>query len=274
MSIMSRRNSVIALTGSAVITLACAVSQQQEVAIGQQNDQQLRAQLPVVQDPAINEYINALGKSMATLTPRGDLDWHFYVVNTSVVNAFAVPGGFIYVNRGLIDHTDSMDELAGVLGHEIGHVVLRHSVKQMQQMQGANVGVALTCVLTHVCNDPTAQAAINTGAGLAFAKFSRDDERQADEQGVQNTVRAGISPTGLVTFFQKLLALGGPGSSGGVAAWFQDHPGTQDRITEVQRQIDQLPRGKLATLRTDSPDFHAFKARIAALPPPPPPPSS
>ncbi len=267
---MTRSRMCLAVAGSGFV-LGCAVSQQQEVAIGQQDVQQINSQMPVVQDPAINQYLNALGNSMAKLTSRGDLDWHFHVVNTNVVNAFAVPGGFIYVNRGLIDHTDKMDELAGVLGHEIGHVVLRHSVKQMQQMQGANVGVALACVLTRVCNDSAAQMAINTGAGLAFAKFSRDDERQADQQGVENTTRAGISPEGLESFFQKLLALGGPGASSGIAVWFQDHPGTQDRIVAVQSLINKIPPDKLATLRTDDPGFSAFKSRVAALPPPPPP---
>jgi predicted Zn-dependent protease len=244
---------------------------QQEVALGVQNSEQIQKQLPIVHDQAIDDYINTLGKSMAQLTSRGSLDWHFYVVNTDVVNAFAVPGGFIYVNRGVIDHADKMDELAGVMGHEIGHVVLRHSVKQMQQMQEANVGVALGCVLTRVCNDAAAQTAINTGAGLAFSKFSRDDEAQADEQGVINTTRAGISPEGLESFFQKLLALGGPGASSGVAVWFQDHPGTQDRVDAVRSQISKtVPPDKLRTLRTDDDAFHQFKARIAALPPPPP----
>jgi beta-barrel assembly-enhancing protease len=252
-----------------LFALGCAtVSQQQEVQLGAQNAAQIDKQLPVVHDAAIDAYINQLGNEMAKRTSRSDLEWHFAVVNTSVVNAFALPGGYIYVNRGLIDHTDRMDELAGVMGHEIGHVVLRHSVKQMQQVQQANIGVALGCVLTQVCDDPAAQAAINAGAGLAFAKFSRDDERQADEQGVINTTRAGISPDGMESFFQKLLALGGPGASGGVAVWFQDHPGTQDRIDAIHLQIGQLPKAELANLRTDEPAFHDFKSRVAALPPP------
>lgn len=241
------------------------MSQQQEIAIGQANAQQIDRQMPIIRDPAISQYINTLGNSIAKLTPRGDLDWHFAVVNGPAVNAFALPGGYIYVDRGLIDHTDRMDELAGVLGHEIGHVVLRHSVKQMAQMQGANLGVAVGCVVTGICNDPSMQTAINTGAGLAFAKFSRDDERQADQQGVINTVRAGISPEGLPAFFEKLLALGGPGASSGIAVWFQDHPGTQDRIDEVQQQIKQLPAGQLANLRTDEPAFHEFKSRLNAI---------
>jgi len=254
----------------ALLVTGCAtVSQQQEIAIGQANAEQIDKQLPLIRDAAITEYINTLGNSMAKLSPRGDLDWHFAVVNGSAVNAFALPGGYVYVDRGLIDQTDRMDELAGVLGHEIGHVVLRHSVKQMQQMQGANIGLAVGCVVTGICDDPAMRAAVNTGAGLAFAKFSRDDERQADAQGVINTVRAGISPEGLPTFFQKLLALGGPGASSGIAVWFQDHPGTQDRIDAVQRQIGQLPAGQLANLRTDESAFHEFKAQLSALPPPP-----
>src|ERR1700674_2170195 len=99
---MNRRAAALARALLAVTTLGCAVSQQQEIATGQQDAQQISSQLPVVQNPEINQYINSLGKSMAKLTPRGDLDWHFYVVNTSTVNAFALPGGFIYVNRGLI----------------------------------------------------------------------------------------------------------------------------------------------------------------------------
>jgi beta-barrel assembly-enhancing protease len=255
----------------ALLVTSCAtVSQQQEVAIGQANAEQIDRQLPIIRDPAIMQYINTLGNSMAKLTPRADLDWHFAVVNASAVNAFALPGGYIYVNRGLIDHTERMDELAGVLGHEIGHVVLRHSVKQMQQMQGANIGVVLGCVITNICDDPTLQTAVNAGAVLTFAKFSRDDERQADDQGVINTVRAGISPEGLPAFFQKLLALGGPGASSGIAVWFQDHPGTQDRIDAVQQQISRLPQGQLANLRTDESAFHEFKSRLSAIPPPPP----
>jgi len=261
---------IAASAAFATLGAACAtVSQQQEIAIGQENAVAIDRQLPVVHDPAIDAYINQLGASMAKLTPRGDLDWHFAVVNATDVNAFALPGGYIYVNRGLIEHADQMDELAGVLGHEIGHVVLRHSVKQMQHMQGANIGVALGCVLTGACDDPAMQAAIKTGAGLTFAKFSRDDERQADHQAIINTMRAGISPEGLETFFQKLLALGGPGASGGIAVWFQDHPGTQDRIDDVKQQISQLPAGSLTNLRTDDPAFHDFKTRISALPPAP-----
>ena len=132
---------------------ACGISQQQEVQIGAQQSQQVNAQLPIIQDPAINRYLNILGDSLAHVTSRADLDWQFYMVNTNDFNAFALPGGYIYVNRGVAERSDAHGQFASVLGHEIGHVVLRHSVKQMEQMQGANFGVTIACVLTSVCNN-------------------------------------------------------------------------------------------------------------------------
>src|SRR5437588_2230293 len=148
----------IAITCSLV---GCGISQQQEIQMGQEYAAQINQQLPIVQDPEANRYINVLGDSIARLTSRTDItDWHFYIVDSKEVNAFAVPGGFVYVNRGLIERTQKMDQLAGVLGHEIGHVVRRHSIKQMQQQQGANVGVTLACVLTRICDNQAGQAAI------------------------------------------------------------------------------------------------------------------
>ena len=120
----------IAITCSLV---GCGISQQQEIQMGQEYAQQINAQLPIVQDPELNRYINVLGDSIARLTSRGNLDWHFFIVDAQEVNAFAVPGGFVYVNRGLVERADQMDELAGVLGHEIGHVLRRHTIKQMQK---------------------------------------------------------------------------------------------------------------------------------------------
>src|SRR5882762_4974818 len=166
---------------------ACGISQQQEVQMGQEYAQQINAQLPIVQDPELNRYINVLGDSIAGLTSRRDLDWHFFIVDAQEVNAFAVPGGFVYVNRGLIQRADQMDELAGVLGHEIGHVLKRHTVKQMEKAQGANIGVTLACVLTGVCNNQAAGAAINVLGGAVFARFSRQDEAEADQEGFKNT---------------------------------------------------------------------------------------
>jgi len=257
----------IAITCSLV---ACGISQQQEVQMGQEYAQQINAQLPIIQDPELNRYINVLGDSVARLTRRRDLDWHFFIVDAQEVNAFAVPGGFVYVNRGLVERADQMDELAGVLGHEIGHVLRRHTIKQMEKAQGANIGVTLACILTSICNSQIAGAAINIAGGAVFARFSRQDEAEADAEGFDNVVRAGISPVGMVTMFQKLLAERRT-RPGAVESWFITHPLEEDRIQAIQAKINQLPRSTLASLGTDTRNFHSFKARIQSLPPSPPP---
>jgi predicted Zn-dependent protease len=257
----------VAVTCSLV---ACGISQQQEVQMGQEYAQQINAQLPIVQDPELNRYINVLGDSIAGLTSRKDLDWHFYIVDSKEVNAFAVPGGYVYVNRGLVERSDKMDEVAGVLGHEIGHVLRRHTVKQMEKAQGANIGITLACVLTGVCNSQAAGAAIQIGGGALFARFSRSDEAEADQEGFNNVVRAGISPEGMVSMFQKLLEERKTRPAG-VEAWFLTHPLEEDRITAIQARINQLPPGTLSSLGTDSRNFHMFKARLQSLPPSPPP---
>src|SRR5258707_990713 len=244
---MKRLLVAVAITSSLT---ACAISQQQEVQMGQQYAQQINAQLPIIQDPEINRYINVLGDSIARLTSRRDLDWHFFIVDAKDVNAFAVPGGFVYVNRGLIQRADQMDELAGVLGHEIGHVVRRHTVKQMEKAQGANIGVTLACVLTSICNSQAAGAAINIAGGAVFARFSRQDEAEADQEGFNNVLRAGISPMGMVTMFQKLLEER-KSHPGAVESWFLTHPLEEDRIAAVHGEVEQHPARTRASLVND-----------------------
>jgi predicted Zn-dependent protease len=245
------------------------VSTQQEVQMGQDEAQQVNAQLPMVQDAQIQNYVNQLGNRIARTTSRADLNWQFQVVNSDVVNAFALPGGFVYVNRGVLARASNMSEVAGVLGHEIEHVVRRHSVKQMEQAQGANVGVGILCALTGVCQSGVAQAAINIGGTAVFAKFSRTDEIQADEGGFNNVIRAGISPRGMYTFFQKLLAEQQSSGGGSASAWFSDHPGTQDRIADIQRMLNQVPATTLSSLATNDAGFGSMKSRLAQLAPAP-----
>ncbi|MGH7604044.1 MAG: M48 family metallopeptidase [Gemmatimonadaceae bacterium] len=245
------------------------MSTQQEVQMGQEEAQQVNAQLPMVQDAVINNYVNALGNRIAHTTSRADLSWQFQVVNSDVVNAFALPGGFVYVNRGVLERASNMSEVAGVLGHEIEHVVRRHSVKQMEQAQGANVGLGIACALTGICQSGIAQAAINVGGTAVFAKFSRADEVQADEGGFNNVMRAGISPRGMYTFFQKLLAEEQQSGGGNAAAWFSDHPGTEDRIADIQRMLNQVPASQLNSLQTNDSGFSTMKARLGRLGPAP-----
>jgi predicted Zn-dependent protease len=261
----------ISLSIGAIALLAgCGVSTQQEVQMGQEEAQQVNAQLPMVQDAVINNYVNALGNRIARTTSRADLNWQFQVVNSELVNAFALPGGFVYINRGVLERASNMSEVAGVLGHEIEHVVRRHSVKQMEQAQGANVGVGIVCALTGACQSGVAQAAINIGGTAVFAKFSRADEVQADEGGFRNVMRAGISPRGMYTFFQKLLAEEeASGGRGAAAGWFASHPGTQDRLADIQRMLSQVPASQLNTLQSNDSGFSTMKARLARLGPAP-----
>jgi predicted Zn-dependent protease len=253
---------------AAGLLAACGVSTQQEVQIGQETAQQVEAQLPMVQDALIQNYVNSLGQRIASRTSRSDLNWQFRVVNSSQVNAFALPGGFVYVNRGVLERASNMSEVAGVLGHEIEHVVRRHSVKQMEQAQGANVGVGILCALTGVCQSGVAQAAINVGGAAVFAKFSRTDEVQADEGGFNNVMRAGISPRGMSTFFQKLIAEEQQGS-GGAAAWFSDHPGTSDRLADIPRMVNLGPASTLNSRQVTASGFATMKGRLGQLGPAP-----
>jgi predicted Zn-dependent protease len=249
----------------AATTAGCAISTQQEVQMGTDYSQQINAQLPIVKDPEVVRYINVLGDSIAKLADSRSLDWQFFVVNSSEVNAFAVPGGYVYVNRGLIERAQRMDQLAGVLGHEIGHVVRRHSVQQMEKAQGANIGVTLACVLTSVCNSQVAGAAINVGGSALFAKFSRNDEAEADAEGVKNVVRAGIDPRGIPEMFQILLDER-QRSPGSVESWFATHPMEEDRIQATQAQIAQINPAILNGLTKDSQSFQSFKQRVRGLP--------
>jgi len=249
----------------AATTAGCAISTQQEVQMGTEYAQQINAQLPIVKDPEVVRYINVLGDSIAKLADSRSLDWQFFVVNASEVNAFAVPGGYVYVNRGLIERAQRMDQLAGVLGHEIGHVVRRHSVQQMEKAQGANIGVTLACVLTSVCNSQAAGAAINVGGSALFAKFSRDDEAEADAEGVKNVVRAGIDPRGIPEMFQILLDER-QRSPGSVESWFATHPMEENRIQATQAQIAQINPAILSGLTKDSQSFQSFKQRVRGLP--------
>ena len=255
---------------AAVFALAtgCGISQQQEIQLGAQQAQQVNAQLPIVQDPVVNRYLNILGDSLAHVTSRADLDWHFYMVNTNDFNAFALPGGYIYVNRGAVERSDMLDQFASVVAHEIGHVVLRHSVKQMEQMQGANIGVTVACMLTSVCNSGLGQAGINVAGQAIFAKFSRTDEQQADAAGIQELVRAGINPNGMPQMFEKLLAERQSKPSG-LDAWFNDHPLEEDRVAATRAQIAQYNPAIIQTLTSNTQAFNDFKARVRELPAPP-----
>lgn len=249
---------------------SCAISQQQEVDLGASTAQQVAAELPLLRDADVVSYINTIGNQLARVTDLRNLAWHFTVVDSKEVNAFALPGGWVYVNRGLIERAADMSELAGVLSHEIGHITRRHSVEQMQQAQGANVGVALACTLTNVCDSGAGQAAIGIGGSALFAKFSRTDEAEADAEAVSTTIKAGISPNGIPAMFRTLLSERRTNPNA-VDAFFASHPLAEDRITATMAQIATYPASQLRGLTTDTRAFQSFRRRLLSLPPSPEP---
>ncbi len=257
----------VALT---VTVAACAISQQQEVQMGGVYATQIDTQLPMVRDARIVNYVSALGNSLAAVTDTRGLTWHFAVVDSKEVNAFAVPGGWVYVNRGLIARAQVMDQLAGVLAHEIGHVTRRHTVQQMQQSQGATGGLVALCTLTKVCDSGVGQAAINVSGTALFAKFSREDEAEADQEGVRTTVKGGIDPRGIPEMFRILLRERQSNPSA-VDAFFSTHPLEESRITATTNQIAGYTAAQLRILKVDTDAFQQMKSRLNALPPSPTP---
>mgnify|MGYP000564592803 CR=1 FL=1 len=250
----------------AVLLGACAVSQQQEVAMGASSAAQVSAQLPLIRDAAVTSYIRSLGAQLANATDDRSLVWTFSVVDSKEVNAFALPGGWVYVNRGLIERATEMSQLAGVMAHEIGHVTRRHSVQQLQQAQQANAGVTLLCTLTKVCESGASQAAINVGGTALFAKFSRTDESEADAEAVSTTVKAGISPRGIPTMFRTLLSER-QADPGAVMPFFATHPLEEDRIRATEALIAKFPARDISRLTPDTKAFQNFRRRLQSLPP-------
>ncbi|HEX6308093.1 MAG TPA: M48 family metallopeptidase [Longimicrobiales bacterium] len=254
------------VAGSTAAVGACGISRQQEVQMGQQYAADINRQLPMVNDAAVLQYVNNLGRSIAANGNR-QYNYNFYVVNAKEINAFAIPGGHVYVNRGLIERTRNMSELAGVLAHEIAHVEHRHGVEQMEQMQGANLALTLGYVLLGRAPSGMEQAAIGVGGNLYFARHSREAENEADAVAVSLLARSGISPQGLPTFFNVLIAER-KRSPGAVQQWFSTHPLTEDRIANTQSYINRLPASQRSGRTSDS-GYSSMKSRLQRYAAPP-----
>ena len=265
---MIRKHNVsryFALICTVALTACASISPQQEAQMGLTYSQQINAQLPIVRDADANAFINRLGDSLAVLADDQGRNWHFSIVDDPEINAFAVPGGYIYVNKGLILKAQTLSQLAGVVGHEIAHVTQRHSVKQMEKGQKVGVGASLACVLTPgFCRNGGDQL-LNLGANVVMAKFSRGDEVDADQFGVKYVLRAGLDPNGLPEMFEIMLAER-DAKGGGSASWLSSHPVEEDRIAATRRAIAAIPPARLRGLTRDTPAFQNFKARLRSLP--------
>jgi predicted Zn-dependent protease len=214
------------------------VSEAQEIAMGKAADQEAVAAYGLYPDPKVQAYVERLGKGLAAKSERPDLPWSFKVVDDPAVNAFALPGGYIYVTRGILTHLGSEAELVAVLGHEIGHVTGRHSANQMSKQQlamgGLIVGMAVNPELQRFGG--LAQQALS----LLFMKFGRDDENQADELGLRYMTREAYDPREMLEVFGVLegvtRAQGGDG--GRMPDWLSTHPSPENRSTRIQELID------------------------------------
>ncbi len=254
----------------AAFAAGCAITVQEELRLGQNYAAQLDKELPIVRDPAIQADLDRIAARLTPFSRRPEVTYQFRLVNSAAVNAFAVPGGYVYVTRGLVDHTGAMDELAGVLGHEIGHVEHRHSARQIGRAQAAQVGIGLTQVLTEGrrgADVATAGAAI-TG-NLVLARYSREQELESDRTAVALTTAARINPRGIVTFFQTLQRVEGE-RPGTLESFFLSHPLTASRIDATQAVIATTPAAQalLATGEHDAPEFQRLKAAVRRLPAP------
>lgn len=265
-----RRTAGVACLCGASVSAGCApqVSTQQEVALGADYSRQINRQMPILNDAATNSYVTQIGNQLAAIAdPRG-IRYNFYVVNSDVVNAFALPGGYVYINRGIIERADNLSEFAGVLAHEIGHVAERHSIEQLQRAQNANLGLnVLYGVLLGRAPSGVEQAGIQVGGSAVFAGYTRDAEREADRVGVAYMVRAGYNPIGLSTFFEELLEMQQRQPSR-VEQWFSTHPTTRERVANTRAIIAATPGAQGGNLTMDTRAFQNFRSRVTSLPAP------
>ena len=219
------------------------ISEKQEIAMGAQASQQIKASLGLVEDESLQEYVNNIGLELARDSERPELPWEFSVVDDPVPNAFALPGGYIFITRGLLSLMDSEAELAAVLGHEIGHVTARHSVNQMSRAQLAQLGLGVGMILAPDLRGLGDLA--GSGLQLLFLKYGRDDERQADKLGFRYMLAGGYDVREMDDVFAALQAASEGAGASDIPSWLATHPSPPERIEAVEKRVaslGQLPK--------------------------------
>lgn len=214
-------------------------STDKEVQMGQSISREVEKEYKLDEDPLVQERVAEIGKKIAAVCDRKEIKYHFKVINDEEVNAFSLPGGFVYVNSGLIEKVKSDDELAGVLAHEAGHIVARHSIKKLQGVMGYSILRILTAV---VPQGGSGAGQVGTAADIAFDElmlgYSREDELLADQLGARYTKLAGYDPHGMISFLEKLEKINRrkplqPRS------YFKTHPYVPDRIRVVKQELGE-----------------------------------
>ena len=248
---MFRKYSYLVLL--AVLTVACStnpatgkkefniVSESQEVAIGQQSHQQIIEQFGVYDEkPELNRLVDSIGREIASRSERPNLPWHFTLLDTPMINAMAVPGGYIYVTRGMLENVNSVDELASVIGHEIAHVTARHSAQQISRAQLAQFGMVLGAVIAGPQAAQQYGQLAELGIGLLFQRYSRAQETQADLFGTEYMTRANYNPIGAERMLMALQRLNKTEASA-IDRYFQSHPDPAKRVADVRKKIAEMP---------------------------------
>jgi predicted Zn-dependent protease len=257
---MTRRRTYLLLALLAVVA-ACAVnpatgrrelsliSEAQEIQMGRDADPEVTASIGVVDDPELQAYVSNVGMRLAAVSERPNLPWSFKVVDDPVVNAFAIPGGFIYVTRGILAHFDSEAELAGVLGHEIGHVTARHSVAQMSRQQLQTIGLGVGMIFSETVRDYAGLA--SAGLQLMNLRYSRGDESEADVLGLRYINRMGYDPDAMIGVFEMLAQVGG-GGEGRIPEWQLTHPYPENREANIRERIAEDGLARDGTVNRDA----------------------
>jgi predicted Zn-dependent protease len=234
---------LLLLTGSSCTSVrqylgASLVPFETEVSLGEKLAAQIERQQRVLRNRDVQAYVRLVANQLVTHASgdRPEVRYRVIVLDNPIqINAFALPAGFLYVYTGLLLAADNEAELAGILAHEIGHVVGRHSANQLATQLGLNILVSLALGEN---SEELASLAAQAGTSGALARFSRDDEREADAFGVKYTIAAGYDPRGLLTFFEKLKKLEGRRQSG-LESLLSSHPATQERIDRIDRMIQK-----------------------------------
>jgi predicted Zn-dependent protease len=216
------------------------VSQDQGIAMGRQADTAIIASIGLYADATWQSYIQQFGARLAATSERPDLPWTFRVVDDPAVNAFAAPGGFVYVTRGLLTHLTDEAELASVVGHEIGHVTARHTAAEMSKQQLIGAGLALGSMASATVAKYAGTA--NQALSILYLKYSRDDESQADQLGLRYMVRANFDPRRMPEVFRMLDQMSSSEGGGQVPTWLATHPSPANRVTAITAQIAALPQ--------------------------------
>lgn len=213
------------------------LSQSDEIALGKQSDEEVIQTYGVYDNPNLNAYLNTIGQKLVKVSHRPNLNFTFRLLDSPVINAFAVPGGYVYITRGILGYLNNEAELAGVVGHEIGHVTARHSAQQYSQAQLAQLGLTLGVAVSEQFRKYAGLAQF--GVQMLFLRFSRDHERQSDDLGVEYSSKIGYNANQMANFFVTLQSLSPSEDRSGLPGWFSTHPNPPDRVAAIKQDAQQ-----------------------------------